>query len=288
MKRIVGIIGIALISVVSYSCVTANQKSITLGDVTYSLEWHDEFDESYLDTAKWAYRTDNKHRSIQLRENVAFAKGSLLLNLNSLEDTLHGQLASGAGIVSQRRFKYGYYEVKAKLGDGIDDDQDGKTDEGWHHSFWAMAAEINEKNEVSTTYPGIRRTEIDCYENPSIHTGRHEKKLTGLNNFTQHIIVWDENGEEWGRLPKPPSDRFMKKDFNASEWHTYGFEWTEAVVNFYVDGQLTKVANYPKDQFVHDDINVWLTAIAANWTGKDQENSIAVYDYFKFYTPVGS
>ncbi len=263
------------------SCnVYAKKKTVPKG---YKMVWNDEFDGEKLDVTKWAYRTDNKHRSIQRKENIEIKDGALVLNLKVFKEPVEGKLASGAGIVTQRRFKYGYYEVRAKLGDGIDDDNDGRKDEGWHHSFWAMAASVDtEKNEVNTTYPGIRRTEIDCYENPTEH--KWDKHQFGLNNFTQHIIVWKEDGKEWGRLPKQPGDLTqMGDDFNASDWHVYGFEWTEDVVNFYVDGKLTKVAEYPKDKFVHDDINVWLTAIATNWNKPDQEQSQAQYDYFRFY-----
>ncbi len=264
------------------SCTKEQKKDSPLPG--YKLEWADEFDGDQLDTTKWAYRTDNKHRSIQLKENIVIKNGSLLLNLNVLNEPIEGQMASGAGIVSKKRFKYGYYEVRSKLGDGIDDDKDGKTDEGWHHSFWAMAASIDSAGEVNTTYPGIRRTEIDCYENPSIHV--HEPEQTGLSNFSQHVIVWNEEGKEWGRLPKPPADVTRMENFDAGQWHVYGFEWTEKVINFYVDGKITKVAEYPVGKFVHDDLNVWLTAIAANWTGKDQEKSKAEYDYFRFYSKV--
>lgn len=274
------IITVFLLTIIS--CKNKEKEQTSFLD-SYEIEWRDEFDGTKLDISKWAYRADNKHRSIQLPENVAVKEGSLVLDLKVLEEPFQGQMASGAGIVSKKQFRYGYYEVRAKLGDGIDQDKDGKIDEGWHHAFWAMAASIDDQNKVSTTYPGIRRTEIDGYENPSIHLGKGEKDLTGLNNFTQHIIVWDETGKEWGRLPKPPKDKFLQKDFDAGKWHTYGFEWDEYKVTFYVDQVKTKVAEYPSDKFVHDYINVWLTAIAANWTGDDQEKSIAYYDYFRFY-----
>ncbi len=261
------------------SCST--QKKIESPLEGYELAWNDEFDGLSLNTEKWAYRTDNKHQSIQRKENVSIKDGALVLDLVVFDELVEGKDASGAGIVSTKRFKYGYYEVRAKLGDGIDDDNDGKTDEGWHHSFWAMAASIDDKGEVNTTYPGIRRTEIDCYENPTEHI--YEPEQNGLSNFSQHVIVWDETGKEWGRLPKPPTDVVHMENFDAGEWHVYGFKWDEKQIRWYIDGELTKTANYPAEEFVHDEINVWLTAIAANWNGKDQEKSQAQYDYFRFY-----
>lgn len=272
------LIYILFVAVVFFGCDVKSQDANHL--TGFKLEWSDEFDGTTLDTSKWAYRVDNKHRSIQLKENVQFQNGKLVLNLRQHKESIEGKLASGAGIVSKRRFRYGYYEVKAKLGLGKDTDGDGFNDDGWHHSFWAMAAVV-ESSEVSTTYPDIRRTEIDCYENASDH--KHEAE-SGLNRFTQHVIVWQEDGSEWGRLPKPPGDITEIDGFDANEWHTYGFKWDENEILFYVDGEVQQVADYPTDKFEHDMVNVWLTAISANWCKAGAQDSRAEYDYFRFYS----
>ena len=252
----------------------ANPPSVPAG---YRLTWFDEFDDDVLDTDKWAYRVDNKHRSIQRRENVSLEDGSLVLALEVLNTPIEGKRAAGAGVVSKRRFRYGYYEVRARLG------IPGQPERGWHHAFWAMAAEVDDEGNVSTTYPGIRRTEIDCYENPTEH--RHEGNLNGLNNFTQHVIVWGENGKEVGRLPTPPEDVNQNEKFSAADWHTYAFEWTPAEVRFFVDGELTKVADYPAEEYIHDEVNLWITAISANWNIGGQIPSRAEYDYIRCYEP---
>ena len=134
----------------------------------YKLVFSDEFNGTALDSKKWVYRADSKHRSVQRKQNVVVSDGQLVLNLLPLAQPLSKKLvASGAGIISREKFHYGYYEVRARLGDGQDDDKDGKVDEGWHHAFWLQAAEITKQDVVGTTYPGSRRTEIDIYENPS-------------------------------------------------------------------------------------------------------------------------
>lgn len=272
------LLGIFLIGLCSCS-VKKSKKSIPVSG--YSLSWHDEFDGKTVDTTKWAFRTDVKHRSVQLRENVSLKDGILKLNLRELTQPIEGKMASGAGIISKKKFKYGYYEVRSRLGNKIDDDNDGKTDEGWHHSFWAMAASINAQGEVNTTYPESRRTEIDCYENASTHDHLAE---SSLSKFTQHVIIWQADGKEYGRVQKTPADITAIPGFDAGIWHTYGFEWNERTVTFYVDGKITHVAEYPVTQFEHDKINIWITAMAANWTGKDQENSTAEYDYVRYYS----
>ena len=241
----------------------------------YQLVWSDEFDGDQLDTDAWAYRTDNKHRSLQRKENVTVKDGRLVLSLKVLDPPSRGKHASGAGIITKRRYRYGYFEVRARLG------IPGQDERGWHHSFWAMAAKVLPDGSVGTTYPGFRRTEIDCYENPTEH--RHEPELNGLENFTQHIIVWKPDGKEAGRLPKPPTDVARMEDFDASEWHTYAYQWTPAQVRFYVDGKLNKIAEYPADKYEHDEVNLWLTAISALWNRGNQIPSRAEYDYLRCY-----
>lgn len=247
--------------------------NVKLGDKLdlskHTLTFNDEFDGHSLDLTKWAYRTDVKHRSVQLRENVHIGKGLLRLDLHRLDKKFRGKMATGAGIITRDRFKYGYYEVRAKLGTGK---VDSTIDQGWHHSFWAMASVI-EGDSVGTTYPGLRRTEIDCFENSN-----------NLNEFTQHVIIWKPNGKEYGRRPVPPADHTVIEGYEASDWHVYGFDWSPEKIVFYVDGQVSRIGEYPAAQFTHDDINVWLSAMSANWCSKHQKNSVAYYDYFRFYT----
>ena len=243
----------------------------------YKLAWSDEFDGSTLDTTLWAYREDNKHRSVQRRENVRVNEGRLTLDLLVHEERIDGKRASGAGVVTRERFRHGYYETRARLG------LPGGSQRGWHHAFWAMAAEVDERGAVATTYPGVRRTEIDGYENSTDHRGAPSE--SGLSRFTQHVIVWAPSGREVGRLPKPPADITALKDFDAGVWHKYAFCWTPQRVEFFVDGQPTCVAEYPESDFEHDAVNVWLTAISANWNTPDATPSRAEYDYLRVYAP---
>ena len=252
----------------------------------YALAWTDEFNGDGLDLERWAYRADAKHQSIQRSENIRVADGVLRLDLTPLETPIRGMKNAGAGIVTLERFHYGYYEVRARLGDGIDHDNDGKVDEGWHHSFWAMYAkpmpDADPPGSITTTYPDERRTEIDCYENA-------DGGADAYNGFTQHIIIWKPDGKEFGRRPRPPADHVKPgqgpdgESFDASAWNTYAFEWTREGVQFFVNGRKTVFGSYPAEEFEHDRINVWLTAIAAEWCDKDPEQSMAEYDYFRFY-----
>ena len=238
----------------------------------YQLTWNDEFDGNQLDESSWWYRADEKQQSIQLPSNVEVDNGELVLNLTPLASPINGFDAAGAGVISQQRFHYGYYETRGKLGDGINDDFDSATDEGWHHAFWAMAAEADANGHVLTTFPSFRRTEIDGFENGS---------SVNLGRMSQHVLVWNDAGRITHKLPS--SDITVNPPGTEFDWHTYGFEWTPREVRFYVDNQLTKTAVYPVEQFEHDQINLWLTAISTNNESSDQERSEARYDYFRFY-----
>ena len=79
----------------------------------YTLVWSDEFDGDKLDLAKGVYRTDNNHRSTQRPENVALADGKLVLRMKieTDGDTDH----AGAGIISRKTFRYGYFEAALKI-----------------------------------------------------------------------------------------------------------------------------------------------------------------------------
>lgn len=251
----------------------------------YKLAFEEAFDGDEIDQSVWAIRGDAKHRSVQLKENLLVQDGVLTLKLTELSEPIQGKRYAGAGLVTLQRFHYGYYEVRAQLGDGRDDDNDGKVDEGWHHAFWAMYADVKPSSEgdniVTTTYPPERRTEIDCYENSG----------PNFDRFTQHIIIWKPDGKEFGRRPSPPKDKVrpankLNEAFDPTAWNTYAFLWTPEGVQFYVNGKETVFGEYPADQFTHDHINVWLTAISANWCDKDPEESHAKYDYFRFYQPV--
>lgn len=274
MRNISHLVTYSLFALLAF-CLALVTTSSTLATAPlgYQLTWSDEFNGTSLDETSWWYRADEKQQSIQLPSNVEVADGSLILNLTPLDTPINGFDAAGAGVISSQRFRYGYYEVRSKLGDGINDDNDGEIDEGWWHAFWAMAADADENGNVLTTFPDFRRTEIDGYENGS----------NNLTRFTQHVLPWNENGQIITKLPSSDLSTIPAEEVN--DWHTYGFEWTPNEVHFFVDDVYQHTAIYPEDVYEHTDVNVWLTAISTNGQSSDQERSEARYDYFRFYTP---
>ncbi|WP_020420176.1 glycoside hydrolase family 16 protein [Amycolatopsis sp. ATCC 39116] len=241
---------------VAAALVTA-PAAVAAGPVTtpagsgYTLVFSDEFNDSTVDTAKWNYRTDQKVKSAQLPANVTEGGGVLTLNLR--KEQVGSYAYTAGGVVSKQSFRYGYYETRAKTPVGS----------GWHTSFWAMAGD------GSTTFNPDRRTEIDQFEINS----------SAPRSISQGVNAWRPDGTKTDVGRKWTSPGF---DTSAG-WHTYGFDWNESRVAFYVDGVLTNTATYPPSLDTHDYVNIWLTSIAYETVDESKLPATAQFDYVRYY-----
>lgn len=219
----------------------------------YTLVFEDEFNGTTVDTSKWNYRTDVKRESAQRPQNVTVGGG--FLSIHQKKEAFGGKQYTGGGLISKKTFRYGYYETRAKTSAGA----------GWHPAFWAMAGN------GTTTDPADRRTEIDGFE------------------FDMHAPTTIHNNVHGWKADDTKITRGSNYNvgFNSSAaFHTYGFEWTEANVKFYVDGVLRFTGNYtPTCCTQHDYISVWLTSIAVDQTGIDDTAlpGQVQFDYFRYY-----
>ena len=82
--KLVSILLIGVFTMVLNGCSTPKEMEKSIPIAGYKLVWHDEFEGSQIDTTQWTFRTDVKHRSVQLRENVTLKGGILKLNLHQL------------------------------------------------------------------------------------------------------------------------------------------------------------------------------------------------------------
>ncbi|WP_420138387.1 family 16 glycosylhydrolase [Sphingomonas sp.] len=198
----------------------------------YGLTWQETFAGTAIDTSRWSFRTDSKALSTQLPANVVVRDNQLSLVMK--KEAVRGKDYTGAGIISKRLFGYGYYEVTART----------TTNKGWHNSFWMMAGD------GSNTYGPGHYLEIDQFE---INT-------TNPSAVTSGLIFW--NGQ--------PGPKWIKEDrcadvtsFDSSAgFHTYGADWREGAVDFYVDGVKYCTKAYQADTYRQDPVRIWLTAIA--------------------------
>jgi beta-glucanase (GH16 family) len=212
----------------------------------YTLKWYDAFDGNSLDLTKWIYRTDVKVSSSQTPQNVVVHGGNLVIWMRKQED--RGRQYTGGGVISKHSFHYGYFEARAKLFGGS----------GWHQSVWAMAV-----SDGSTTYPPNIRTEIDGLEFDSDTTWKGRMGL----------IIWKGPGHSQNRSCTAGVVRGPLGVDATTAFHTYGFEYTEQKVKYYLDGDLRCVLDYPPSEGEHDEINLWLTAIGYELRGAKIDQS---------------
>jgi beta-glucanase (GH16 family) len=197
----------------------------------YVLQFTDHFAGPALNTSTWNYRTDVKAKSAQLPANVGLdGHGHMTIALRL--QPFAGQQFTGGGIVSKAAFRYGYFEVKAKT----------TTNPGWHSSFWLFAGD------GLTTYDPRGLTEIDDFEIDSTHP-----EIISMGRL------------EWSNAKATASQRcnahFAPGYSTAAAFHTYGVEWTEEGIGYYLDGAKICSQDYPPTQYTHDPLNIWLTAI---------------------------
>lgn len=241
-----------LLSMMTGLTVTAQQKVFNSpGGDRYRLSFNDEFEGRTLNTKKWKYRTDSKHWSTQLPENVALKDGFLYLMVKKQKSA--DKDYTGAGIITHRGYGYGYYEARFKMPPGA----------GWHTSFWLM-----QEDGSGGTATAKATMEYDICENDSRNKTFYELVLHNwkLNQHIGHKVV-------------------NTPDLSA-DFHTWGCEVLPDKVIYYFDSQIVQTI----DSLVlpDDPVNIWLTSIAS-FLGKTtavddtQLPAAAIFDYVRYY-----
>ncbi len=232
--------GIAVSMVVASSitvalCRPASSRTITATHPPfppkgYILAWSDNFNSNGVNTAKWYYRTDSKFLSVQLPHNVSAGHGTLTIAVK--HQRINGKNYSGGGLISRRRFKYGYYEAQVRIPAGS----------GWHTSFW-----LEKYNPKVGTTEGFRHglpyQEIDICEIDS----------ASPNVYSDNVHKWPAPGNFAlsGSLHAPNL---------ARSFHWFSCLYTPQSAKFYLDGKLMHVTDMRR--FPHNTMNIWLTCIA--------------------------
>lgn len=218
----------------------------------YKLAWSDEFNAPALDTAKWNFRTDSRFWSLQRAANVRIADG--LLNLDLKKETFGSTSYTGAGLISKKLFRYGYYEARMKIPPG----------RGWHTSFWMMKYSRPATDTVAL--------ELDAIENDSITPLKYSV------NTHRH-------------LPAPHLTygfKYVTTPSLSADFHVFACEFTPTVLRYFFDGAVVQTLD--ATLFPHGDLNIWLTSIAAPLGGTPsvddtQLPAAAQFDYARFYAP---
>jgi len=190
----------------------------------YSLIFNDDFNGRQLNTALWDYRQENSVRqgSLFLRSNVSVGDGHLLMAGNRLSG---GYSCSMISTEKSFRFKYGYAECRADL---------GNISFGATFAFWLQSTTNGASQD-----PAMDGVEVDIFE---------YNLNSGGKDFIQHNLHW--NGYGAGHRHLGASEPIAGL---SSGYHLFGLEWTPREYIVYVDGAertRTSTAISHRDEFL--------------------------------------
>ncbi len=256
-RSFVSVFGLSVVSLllsISAGAQTATNSITPTAPVSgYMLAWNDEFNGSAIDSAQWGYRTDSKHLSTQKPENVSVKEGLLRLTLK--KESAGNKNYTGAGIVSQPAFKYGYYETRAKMPPGA----------GWHTSFWLMKHDGSGTTDYQMAAQGIVVVQNESVDHAS---------------YAVKVDKYQEPAACYGFLRLPTPDL-------SADFHVFSCEFTPETVKFFLDGVLVETVDATK--FAHSDQNVWVSSIASHMgnTPKVDDSALpqeSLFDYVRVFT----
>ncbi len=226
---------------------------LTLADPPSGADWKlafsDEFNGTSVDTARWNYRTGERHWSAQLPANVSVSGG--LLRIALLKEKSGTVDYTAGGLISKQAFRYGYYEARLRMPRG----------RGWHTSFWMM-------QNGPRTGRDDRYQEIDVCEQDSV-------------DHSSYSVNW----HSWKPHTSFGHKRVSGPDLSA-DFHLYGAEFTPREVRFFLDGRLVQTVDV--SSVPHNDMHIWLTSIAS-WlqkTGSVEDSALpeaALFDWVRYY-----
>lgn len=247
---------------------TADQKSID----EFQLVWSDEFDSEGLpDSTKWSYDTEGNDEGWGNKELQVYTKGNLnnakvengRLNIVARKEKLEGKEYTSARLISKSDWKYGRFEVSAKIPDG----------RGTWSAIWMMPGgwTFNDGN-----WPDVG--ELDIME----HVG-HD---LGIIHASAHSKDY-----QWQKHTQKTATVFIP-DVN-NEFHRYILEWTPEFIKAYVDDSLyfeyknegLGESKWPYDKPFSIILNVAVGGAWGSVEGIDEEAfpQTMVVDYVRVY-----
>lgn len=220
---------------------------------TSNLVFHDEFNGSSIDAAKWSteYPSGNGGEQQYYGPN-AFRVENGILSIYARKEASHGYPYTSGIITTRNTFsrKYGTFVMRARLPRG----------KGYWPAFWLLP--------VTKNYP----VEIDVFEllgdRPHVvHMANHWRGPDGSHEVTKLAHT-------------------SEKDFSAG-FHTYAVEWTPTEIKWYVDGEL----QFQTVQAVPSEPLFLLAnlAVGGNWPGYPDKTTrfpgVMQIDYIRVYEP---
>lgn len=224
-------------------CVS-DTKSVQAGD-EYVVVWEDEFEGNSLDRSIWNVEENGDGGGNQefqyyrdSTENIEVSNGTL--KIKGVRKSYGGKSYTSGRINTRDKaeFRYGKIEARMKL----------PSFTGAWPAFWMLGG-----NHSEIGWP--RCGEIDIME--AINT----------ENYTHGALHWYGEGQRDGGNS---SESILQDDFDRTQWHVYGMEWTETTIKMYVDDKVFYTENitdgymgeFRKEQFI-----ILNLAIGGQWPG---------------------
>lgn len=237
----------------------------------YNLVWHDEFNGSSIDEAKWRHEVNGYgggNNELQYytdrTENSFVSKG--LLNIVANQEVYTG--SDGTRSYTSARlntkltqsFKYGKITARIKLPYG----------QGIWPAFWMLGSNIDQVG-----WP--KCGEIDIME---MVGGGDER-----DNVIYGTLHWDNNG-----IARQGGNTNLSTGIFADDFHEFTVDWDSTKVYWYLDGNLFYSLNItdPTLSEFHEQFFLILNlAVGGNWPGNPSEATVfpqTMYvDYVRVY-----
>lgn len=231
-----------------------------------NLAWSDEFNGTSLDETKWSndigtgaggWGNNEQQYYTARKENCSVSNGSL--KITALKESYNGSSYTSAKIISKGKYqtKYGYIETRMAL----------PSMSGIWPAFWMLGANINQ-----TPWPYCG--EIDIME-----------AINYNSNFFS-TLHWNEGTSENHQYKS--SETIDVGD--RTEYHTYGFLWTENEMKFYSDDTLYYVFSLQNNDslncFKKDFYFIFNVAVGGNLPGFNIGNDFPMtmsVDYIRVF-----
>lgn len=208
----------------------------------WKLIWSDEFNNpGHPDSTKWIYETGRNYNNelqfytYQRLSNACVKNGHLLIIAQ--KEHYKGAKYTSAKISTYNKFHFQYGKIEARI--------KFQSRKGIWPAFWMLGQNYN-------TIGSPKCGEIDIME----HINNEKKIHTAMH--------WDKNG-------LVSFENSIKYDIK--QYHTYGIEWDENSIKWFVDGKsyfegkISKSRNN-SDEFHQPFYIILNIAVGGNWPGK--------------------
>lgn len=261
-----------LFAVVLDTPVTPHGEDLNLDG--YSLVFSDEFNGDAVDTEIWSFSEGKYRVGFNTPQNAEVKDGNLIITGDYKENGPNGAGWYGARLNMKKSFTRGYFEIRAILSENL-----VNTGDFWS-AFWMNAPNCYNPSVSKGGQYGI---ELDIMEN-NIGTAPKLKNCPAIScamwtNGVDDDDTDDVDGVNLGQYYVP----------NAyTEYHTYGFKWTETEYIWYIDGVESVRSTYGKAICEVPEYLILSLELPFNMRERQKDDSTQyIIDYLRVYQPAG-